>query len=229
MKKLFANICTILLCLSLVACGNDEKPDTTNNPTESSVTESTTKNESASEKEDKKENNTEDDKSAELPNTYKVPLKNVYIDVPNYQEIEEGYTELFIVHESKYVAITSDTDATAENAKDAHALMFDMFKINMQNYEGGVKDITIEKEEIKEINGVEVYAFEGKIHYGTDNIYKDCAKGEAKGYAKGYSFIMDGVPCEIIGSVIDESQQQELIDEISTVVDEMIKTARETA
>ena len=33
--------------------------------------------------------------------TYKVPMKDIYIDAPNYQEIEQAYTELFIVHESK--------------------------------------------------------------------------------------------------------------------------------
>ena len=36
------------------------------------------------------------------------------------------------------------------------------------------------------------------------------------------------VPCEIIGSVIDDAQPEELITEISIILDEMIKTVRDT-
>ena len=213
MKKIFALILAIILCFSLAACGGETKePQNENNDT--SITES---------KNDETENNEKEEQknSVDLSLTYKVPMKNVYVDAPNYQEIEEGYTELFIVHESKYVAITSDKKSTATSVKDAHEIAFNKFKTNMQNYEGGVNSIVIEKEETKQINGIEVYCFEGKINYGKDNVYD--------GYAKGYAFIMDGVPCEIIGSVIDDGQSSALINEISTVVDAMIKTAREEA
>ena len=40
--------------------------------------------------------------------------------------------------------------------------------------------------------------------YGTDTKFD--------GYAKGCAFVLDGVPCEIVGSVIDKSQSQALID-----------------
>lgn len=213
MKKIFALALAIILCFSLVACGDETKePQNENN--ETSITESKNDETENTEKEEAKN-------SVDLSLTYKVPMKNVYVDAPNYQEIEEGYTELFIVHESKYVAITSDRKSTATSVKDAHEIAFNKFKTNMQNYEGGANSIVIEKEETKQISGIEVYCFEGKINYGKDNVYD--------GYAKGYAFIMDGVPCEIIGSVIDDSQSSALIDEISTVVDAMIKTAREEA
>lgn len=213
MKKIFALILAIILCFSLAACGGETKePQNENNDT--SITESKNDETENTEKEEQKN-------SVDLSLTYKVPMKNVYVDAPNYQEIEEGYTELFIVHESKYVAITSDRKSTATSVKDAHEIAFNKFKTNMQNYEGGVNSIVIEKEETRQINGIEVYCFEGKINYGKDNVYD--------GYAKGYAFIMDGVPCEIIGSVIDDGQSSALINEISTVVDAMIKTAREEA
>lgn len=213
MKKIFAFMLAMFLCFTLVACGGESKePQNKNDDT--TIVES--KNEQI-ESTDKKE--VKD--SVDLSLTYKVPMKNVYVDAPNYQEIEEGYTELFIVHESKYVAITSYRKSTATSVKDAHEIAFNMFKTNMQNYEGGINSISIEKEETKQINGIDVYCFEGKINYGRDNVYD--------GYAKGYAFIMDGVPCEIIGSVIDDSQSNNLINEISTVVDAMIKTARENA
>ena len=213
MKKIFALVLAIILCFLLVACGGETKePQNENNDT--SITES--KNDETESNEKEEQNN-----SVDLSLTYKVPMKNVYVDAPNYQEIEEGYTELFIIHESKYVAITSDRKSTATSVKDAHEIAFNKFKTNMQNYEGGVNSIVIEKEETKQINGIEVYCFEGKINYGEDNVYD--------GYAKGYAFIMDGIPCEIIGSVIDDGQSSALINEISTVVDAMIKTAREEA
>lgn len=213
MKKIFALILAMALCISLVACGGETKePQNENNDT--SITESKNDETESTNKEETKD-------SVELSLTYKVPMKNVYVDAPNYQEIEEGYTELFIVHESKYVAITSDRKSIAASVKDAHEIAFNKFKTNMQNYEGGVNGISIVKEETKQINGIEVYSFEGKINYGKDNVYD--------GYAKGYAFILDGVPCEIIGSVIDDSQSDALINEISAVVDAMIKTAREEA
>ncbi len=210
MKKVLALILVTAFCLSLVACGNKSNEPQNKDNGISTVTSQNEVTESPTESE---QNDTE------LPLTYKVPLKNIYVNVPFYQEIEEGYTQVYMVHESKYVAITFEKNVTANSVKEAHEIAFNKFKINMTNYEGGVNSISIEKEETKQINGLEVYCFEGKINYGTDTSYD--------GYAKGYAFIMDGVPCEIIGSVIEDGQPSALVDEISFIVDEMIKTARE--
>ena len=199
----------MLLCFALVGCGNSTGDVTNNDSTGSSAA-----------KENTGVQTDEENQSIDLPVTYQIPLKNVYIDAPNFQHIEEGYTQLFIVHESKYVAFTADSWGAADSAKAAHGIAFDIFKTNMQNYEGGVNGIALEKEEIKQINGLEVYSFEGKINYGRDTVHD--------GYAKGYSFVLSGVPCEIIGSVIDDNQSQDLVNEISAIVDAMIKTARET-
>ena len=152
--------------------------------------------------------------------TYKVPMKDIYIDTPNWQEIEQGYTELFIIHDSKYVAITAARRSTATDVKNAHDEAFKEFIPNMQNYEGGVNSINITNEKETTIGNLKTYYFEGTINYGRDTIHD--------GYAIGYSFILDGIPCEIIGSVIDESQSAELIEEISTVVNAMIQTVRTT-
>lgn len=206
MKKILLSILCCLFILGVATgCGSENINDTTNNNNNTQNTESSA---------DK--NN--DSSKVELNSTYKVPMKNVYIDTPNYQEIEEGYTELFIVHESRYVAITSDRKATASNAKNAHDIAFSKFKTNMTNYEGGVNSISIESEKTETINGIEFYKFEGKINYGTSTKHD--------GYAVGYSFILDGVPCEIIGSVFDEEQSTKLIKEIKTTVEAMAKTAR---
>ena len=154
-----------------------------------------------------------------MTRTYNVPLKKIYVDVPNYQEIEEAYTELFIIHDSRYVTVTADRrNNTAKSAKEAHDPAFSKFKLNMQNYEGGINGINITKDEETKINGIDMYLFEGTINYGTDTKFD--------GYAKGCAFVLDGIPCEIVGSVIDKSQSQALIDEISNIVDEMTQTVR---
>ena len=158
--------------------------------------------------------------SVTLPNTFKVPSKDVYIDAPNYQEIEEGFTRVFIVHGEKYCTVTSELMETATTLTEAHNLAFSSFKTNMMNYEGGVNSIQINKEEYLTINGIDTYYFEGLINYGIQPVFD--------GYAVGYAFIIDGVPCEIIGSVIDGEQSSATIQEIKDNVDAMMKSVRTT-
>ncbi len=205
-KILLSLVCGVLIVGITTGCGNSKSNDEvdTNNLTEN--------------KEQVKDDINNNANSTLLSGTYKVPLKNIYVDVPNYQEIEQAFTELFIVHDSKYVAFTSAKMSNANNTKEAHKVAFKDFTINMQNYEGGINSINITKSEEIKVNGIDVYSFEGTINYGTDTKFD--------GYAKGYSFILDGVPCEIIGSVIDKKQDPSTIKEISSVVDAMIKTLR---
>lgn len=205
-KILLILVCGVLIVGITTGCGNSKNNDEvdTNNPTEN--------------KEQVKDDTNNNIDSSLLSGTYKVPLKNIYVDVPNYQEIEQAFTELFIVHDSKYVAFTSAKMSNANNTKEAHKVAFEELIPNMQNYEGGINSINITKSEEIKVNGIDVYSFEGTINYGTDTKFD--------GYAKGYSFILDGVPCEIIGSVIDKKQDPSTIKEISSVVDAMIKTLR---
>lgn len=209
MKKTLTILIALTMLLSVSACGNSESQK----PTDSAISSSqVSQTEGSSE-------TVAQSSSTKLSGTYNVPLKAIYVDVPNYQEIEEGYTELFIIHDSRYVAVTADRrNDTAKSAKEAHDPAFLKLKQNMQNYEGGINDITITKDEETTINGIDMYLFEGTINYGTDTKFD--------GYAKGCAFVLDGIPCEIVGSVIDKSQSQDLIDEISEIVDEMTQTVR---
>lgn len=209
MKKTLTILIALTMLLSVSACGNSESQQ----PTDSAISSSQVPQTEGSSETVAQSSNTK------LSGTYNVPLKAIYVDVPNYQKIEEGYTELFIIHDSRYVAVTADRrNDTAKSAKEAHDPAFLKLKQNMQNYEGGINGITITKDEETTINGIDMYLFEGTINYGTDTKFD--------GYAKGCAFVLDGVPCEIVGSVIDKSQSQELIDEISEIVDEMTQTVR---
>ena len=75
---------------------------------------------------------------------------------------------MFIVHDSRYVTFTSARLSKADSAKDAHNVAFKEMIPNMQNYAGGINDITITKDEETTINGIDMYLFEGTINYGTD-------------------------------------------------------------
>lgn len=205
-KILLGLMCGVLIVGLATGCGNSKNHDDvdTNNSTEN--------------KEQVKDNANNNTYSSLLSGTYKVPMQKIYIDVPNYQEIEVGYTELFIIHDSRYVSLTTAYDDKANTAKESHEVSFKKLKANMRNYAGGINNINITKSEEIKVNGIDVYSFEGTINYGRDTKFD--------GYAKGYSFVLDGVPCEIIGSVIDKKQDSSTIKEISSVVDAMIKTLR---
>lgn len=212
LKRFCAMICAVVLCLSMTACGGEQPSNGESNPTDATVMDTQATGEAT-------EPATEPYSSKLLSCTYKVPMEEIYIDVPEFQELMSGYTELFIELGSRYVSFTSDRDATAENAKEAHEICSDYLIMNLEYVAHGANYLTIVKEEMIEVNGMEVYAFEGFINYGQDN--------PRDYYAKGYAFVFNGVPCEIVGSVIDDAQPEELITEISIVLDEMIKTVRD--
>ena len=214
MKNTYKILISAVLSLSMIGCGGQE------------TTKSSVKDEKSpvSIKEDNKQevNGTNDNStvSETLTNVFKVPSKEIYVNGPNYQEIEQGFTQLYIVHEQKYCAVTSSIFDTADSLLEAHEISFSLFQQNMANYEGGINSIQIDQEQNLTVNGIDTYYFEGSINYGTDNIHD--------GYAVGYAFIIDGVPCEIVGSVIDDEQSSVTIQEIKDNVDAMMKSVRTT-
>lgn len=159
----------------------------------------------------------EESVSVDLPLTHKVSGKNIYVDAPNWQEIDKGFTKLYILHGEKYVAITAEKNNTATDLTKAHDYAFEKFKQNIQNY-SYVNSLNVTKDSEETINGIEVYKYEGTLNCGKDTVYN--------AYVIGYSFIMDGVPCTITGSVINQEQKDEMIKEVKSTVESMIKTLR---
>ena len=213
MKKVINVFAATVLSMSMIGCGGQ-------GTSKVSITDDTPV--VSTQEEDKKEENVTNNTtvSSNLPNTFKVPSKEIYADGPNYQEIEEGFTRLFIVHEQKYCAFTAALKANANSLLEAHDVSFAKLQQNLVNYEGGINSIQIDQEQNLTVNGIDTYYFEGSINYGTDNIHD--------GYAVGYAFIIDGVPCEIVGSVIDDEQSSVTIQEIKDNVDAMMKSVRTT-
>ena len=208
MKKFLSVLLACLFVFTFAGCGNDDTQSQGNNEN-SSV--------NVSKETSKTEGQNGDEGRIALSSSYKVPGKNIVVDVPDYQEMEKGYTELFILHGERYVAVTANKAEDATSLADAHEKSFEKFKENIQNY-SYVNSINIKNDSTETINGVEVYKYEGTLNCGHDTIYD--------AYVIGYSFIMDNTPCTITGSVINQSQPQEQIDEIKDIVEAMIQSLR---
>lgn len=206
MKKVLCIIIALTM-LSLCACGNkSEEKQSNESVNQSSETSSATEIDKI------------DDDKAVLTGVYQVPMKNIYIDVPNYQAIGSGYSKLYVVGRKMSIAITANRDKAGTTLEQAHKDAFETYVIGYENY-AKIDDLSIEQTETIKINDVEVYQFEGKLNCHDET-------GTYELYTFGYSFIMDGIPCSVEGTVLDRSQPQEMITEIRDTVNAMIKTLR---
>lgn len=90
----------------------------------------------------------------------------------------------------------------------------------MQNY-AKIDELKVKTDETVTINGIEMYKFEGELecHYDTRRYEL---------YTIGYSFVMDGIPCSIEGTVLNETQPQDMIDNVRDTVNVMAQTVRNT-
>ena len=210
MKKfLLTLLCGTMILGMATGCGSEPTNNENNETNNNNSTEENTKQEESS--------------SVNLTYTHKVPGENIYIDVPNWDPMEltkQMMTTVYKIQGSKYVAIT-DIGETVNTLSEAYQKTFDVFKANMYRYHP-VNSISITSEKTKKVNGMEVYRFEG-----TMNCRKpDDTSANYDAYVVGYSFILNGVPCSIIGSVQDVAQEQSMIKEMKATVESMIKTVR---
>lgn len=146
----------------------------------------------------------------------------IYLSVPDWPEVEKGYTTLFILDGIEYIAVTGNRDGENDESvisslSTAHECAFDNFVGAIQN-RSKVKSLTVTSESTETINGIEVYRYEGVLNVDDESM--------PEVYACGYSFVYEGIPCNITASVIDETQDQEMIDELKTLVEAMIPTIR---
>ena len=208
MKKIISIfLCFVLLIMALTGCGSAKKSETNNNSNDSTIVSDASNS----------DNESKPDKSESLlTNTYKVPSKEMYIDYC-YHKIEKGYTRVFLVDNVKFVAFTPLYEEKGTDAKSAYSATYNSFEYAMENY-AYVNNVVITEEKMTKINGIEVYEFKGTMNY--DRFDK------VDGFVVGYSFIFDGFPCSIIGGVSDKAQPTAEIEEIKTVVEQMMLSVR---
>ena len=202
---------------TVVLLANKDNNDSKNNDNELNVPVSN--EESNKGNENVSQNNSS--KNNKLVSTQKVPLQKIYIDVPNYNRIEEGYTTIYWNKGVSYITFTCmrDDDIIASTVSEAHKVTFDCFLRSVNDHHfvnklGNVKEKNII------INGIDTYNYEGVICAGHNPIYD--------AYVYGYAFIYGGFPCAIIGVVSDESQPQSEIVNVKEIVDAMMLTVRNT-
>ena len=211
MKK----IITFLLCaalgasaLAMSACGNQTENNSTTNAS-AAISES-----KASAAESKQPS-----QASASGRYFEVPIIDhiVVVDVPNWQEIEHGFTQLYIVKQKKFVAVASSDNLEIKSLSEAYKETMDDSLQMMQNY-FLPNEMKPEKEENVTINGTEAYHFEGKLNCGHDTI-RDI-------YAVGYTFMMNGIPITIYGGNLDENQSEEISKEVKEWVETMTRSAR---
>lgn len=154
--------------------------------------------------------------------TYNVPLSKIYIELPAppYHLVEMGYTKAAFIYDEQCISITGNKSSQATTLEQAH-------DDNIKKYAGGVDNqmhidsLTVSEDEYITINGIEMYRFEGEFN---------CTRtaGPYTQYAVGYTFIMDGVPCSLIGTVINryEEQPDSVKKDVEEKVDALIQTLR---
>ena len=142
------------------------------------------------------------------------------MNVPDYQKIESNRSQLFVIGRQINIAVTANWKIQGTTVEQAHADIFKDYVRNLQNY-AHIDELKIEKDSKLTINGIEMYKFEGKLACHAET-------GNYELYTIGYSFVMDGIPCSIEGTVLDESQPENMINQVKDTVNAMAQTVRNT-
>lgn len=211
MKKFTVIGLCVFMAVSLAACGKNVENSDKNNTT---VTETNVQDKNNTKKEEASQI------AVNLTKTYRIPAKKIYVNVPDYQEIESGFTKLYVVGRQINIAITADDTIKETALEQAHKAIFKDYVKNMQNY-ATIDELKIEKDSKVTVNGTEMYKFEGKLACHAET-------GNYELYTIGYSFVMDGIPCSIEGTVLDESQPEDMINQVRDTVNAMAQTVRNT-
>ncbi len=220
MKKTAALLLAAALCASLFACGekNKSSDDAADGITAGELT-AGANGEDAGNGEEKTETKKEEKAEVKLlPETYSLPLYNIYVDVPSFHRIECGFTMLFKENDTSAVSFNCERFETAEDAKAAFDITFPecVNDISSHSQLTGIKEVI--SEENTEVNGIPVYHVKAKATCGRISEYE--------GFADCYAFVFEGLPCCIVGAVTDTEPTESGKNGISEIVDAMMKTVR---
>lgn len=133
--------------------------------------------------------------------------------------MQNGFLQLFSNNDDIIIDVESLWLVKGSILEQAQKDVVNKYIGAMENY-AKIDNLSIEKDEYVTINGIDMYKFEGKLNC-TSEI------GDYDLYTIGYTFIMDGIPCCVQGTVYNEDQPEEMINTTRDTVNAMIKTLRD--
>ena len=222
MKKILITIAAMLLITSLAACagnsgGSDSSSGATTEASTSTQTEKTVAAESTKGKEPIKD---------EDLLTIKFPLVKKYVDGPWWQIVENGYTEFYNINDRKFVALTTNNELSVNKPSEVLEALLKDFQQGAETMCGAKDVIKYDIKDTKEmtINGTDYVRYQGYIiGEGSQKKMYNC-------FFVGYTFICEEggkqIPCQMIGAVVSDEQEQSDIDEITKYTDAMVYTIR---
>lgn len=217
MNKKIIILAVLITLSSLTACsdGGDKAADTTQSVTANTTTQS-------AETTTAQNSNNNDASAEELQLTSMFPMTKVYIDGPSYQIVENGSTLLYNVNGNRFIALTSSKMVKVSKSSEVLDAYLELFKSGVKTNCNGSRPVKFDISESNEvnINGIDFYRFKGNLICNNTSEDKKC-------FAVGYTFIKDKKPCQIVGAVVSDEQDQKDIDEITKYVDAMVKTIRD--
>lgn len=213
-KKLISMVFLILVC-SCVACGAKEdenvndKVSSDNSPTATSTPTPITANDDI-----------EDEKAEEVYTT-RAPGQQIFIDYSvTLNRTEEPYATLMYDKKQALVGFTYDVYNEYTGTLEDVLEHLGGHYLNVAHIEssGSLKDseITVTSSEKVTIAGQESIRFTG---IAPNNNGWDC-------HVYGYTFLINNVPCGVIGIVSVSTQDASLIEEINAQVDTIAATIR---
>lgn len=223
MKRLLLILFCLCMVVALFACGDETPKGESSAPS----TEQTGNPDSTDEKDTT--SGTEEPKpedAVSYDNWAKVGGKSIYVNYRDGRRKDEQTTS--VVFHSNHTDMVALTYNKADEFTGGLADVFDFLNTgavfnDVASYaEANFFDISkthkIEKTSDKAVTIGELNAMEinGRVADANGRV---C-------YAHGYTFVIEGVPCFLVGFVFTESQDKDMITAINTEVDTMIQTVR---
>ena len=216
MKKMVLIFLVAIMSIGMIACGKEE---VTPNESGNNSNQETQNVDINSEKDENNDSQTENDK--DNVKSIKAILADVYLDCePDLTIREEGYTVLVYNTSDALVGLTALTDdeynGTLTDAVDLFKkqFLYDASCVSRGALFGSSFDVKSSKETM--IAGYESVCFTATV---SNRDQWDC-------HVYGYVFVIDEVPCAVIGLVSADTQDPAMIAEIDARVDRMAATIR---
>lgn len=220
MKKFLLILMCVCMILSIVGCGNSDKKVNTPEPQkteQASPTNSTSQT---------TEPTAEPTDEPEYDNVAYVAGKKIYVNYKNGRRKDEkhtslvfhsNYTEMVSLVYNKRDSFNGDLDDVFDFLNDG-LLFGDLAVYSDASFFDSSKSYPIvpKSQEAVLIGDLNTIRIVGSVE---DTYGRNC-------YVYGYTFIIDELPCFLVGFVFSEAQEQALIDSITDEVDQMIKTVR---